>query len=99
MKLRYYWLYFILPFFIWLIIYQLGLDFVVVFKRPLGENSLILPIEDLWQIILIFAIFQLGNEVLARFFQNMNIFVKINLIFIFLHTLVASYILIFNYLK
>lgn len=98
MKTRYYYfIYFILPFFIWALIYWQKPDFVVIFKRPIGENSLILPIQDLWQIILVFAVLQTGNEFLARFWKDYNIFGKINSVFIFIHFLVAFYIYIFNF--
>ncbi|GIW65050.1 MAG: hypothetical protein KatS3mg093_029 [Candidatus Parcubacteria bacterium] len=94
---KYYLLYFLLPFFIWFLIYWQKADFVIIFKRPIWENSLIIPIEDLWQIILVFSILQFGNDILARFFKNYNIFVKINLVFIFFHFLVAVFIFVLNF--
>lgn len=96
MKKIYHYLYFFLPFLVWLVIYLQKPDLIVLFKRPLGEKSIIIPIQDLWQIVLIFFIFQLGNEVLSYLIPN-KIFGKINLIFIFLHFLVAFYLLIFNF--
>lgn len=92
-----YYIYFFLPFLIWLWIYFLKLDLIVVFKRPVYEPSLIIPLEDLWQVVLIFAIFQVGNEILMRLFKNYKIFTKIQLIFIFCHLLIAFYLLIFNF--
>jgi hypothetical protein len=94
---KFYFIYFILPFSIWALIYWQRPDFVVVFKRPIWESSLILPIEDLWQLILAFAILQGGNEVLARVCKNHNIFVKISSVFIFFHFLVVFFIFIFNF--
>ena len=97
MKKIFYLIYFLLPFFLWFLIYLKRPDLIVVFKRPIFEKSLILPIEDLWQIILVFAVFQIGNEVLANLISK-KIFGKINLIFIFFHILVVLYLLIFNIL-
>ncbi|GIW67430.1 MAG: hypothetical protein KatS3mg096_298 [Candidatus Parcubacteria bacterium] len=95
MKKIFYLVYFLLPFFLWFLIYLKKPDLIVIFKRPIFEKSLIIPIEDLWQIILIFAIFQFGNEVLTHLISK-KIFGKINLIFIFFHFLVVLYLLIFN---
>lgn len=92
-----YYLYFLLPFFVWFLIYLKKPDIIVVFKRPINEKSLILPIEDLWQVILIFFIFQLGNEILFRLLPDYKIFGKMQIIFIFCHFLVALYLLIFNF--
>ncbi len=97
MKKFLYYLYFSLPFFIWFLIYIQRPDFVIVFKRPINEKSLILPIENLWQIILVFLVIQIGNEILVRLLANYKIFGKIQLIFIFCHFLVAFYLLIFNF--
>ncbi len=97
MKKFFYYFYFLLPFCLWLLIYLKKPDFVVVFKRPIGEESLILPIQDLWQIILVFLVMQVGNEFLKHFFKDLKIFGKIQLIFIFLHLLVVFYLVIFNF--
>jgi hypothetical protein len=96
MKNLLYFIYFCLPFFIWFLIYVQNPDIIVLLKRPIGEESIIIPIQDLWQVILIFFVFQLGNEVLARLTLN-KIFGKINLLFIFFHFLVVFYLLIFNF--
>jgi hypothetical protein len=96
MKKFFYFLYFFLPFFLWFLIYLQKPDFFVVFKRPISEKSLIVPIQDLWQIILIFFIFQLGNEILSRLISQ-KIFGIINKSFIFFHILIVLYLLIFNF--
>jgi hypothetical protein len=96
MKNFLYLIYFLLPFFIWFLIYLQKPDLIVLFKRPIGEKSVIIPIQDLWQIILIFFVFQLGNEILARLTFK-EIFGKIKIIFICFHFLVAFYLLIFNF--
>ena len=92
-----YVIYFFLPFFIWLWIYIQKPDLIVVFKRPPFEKSVIMSIEDFWQIILVFAVFQLGNDVLMRLLKDYKIFSKIQLIFIFCHLVVAFYLLILNF--
>ncbi len=97
MKVFLHFFYFIIPFFVWFLIYLQKPDLVVILKRPVNEKSLILPIENLWQIILVFLVIQIGNEILARFLPNYKIFGKIQLIFIFCHFLVAFYLLIFNF--
>jgi len=96
MKKFFHFLYFFLPFFLWFLIYLQKPDFVVIFKRPINEKSLIVPIQDLWQIILIFFIFQLGNEILSRLISQ-KIFGIINKSFIFFHILIVLYLLIFNF--
>jgi len=96
MKKFFYFLYFFFPFFLWFLIYLQKPDFVVVFKRPINEKSLIVPIQDLWQIILIFFIFQLGNEILSRLISQ-KIFTIITKSFIFFHILIVLYLLIFNF--
>jgi hypothetical protein len=96
MKKFFYFLYFFFPFFLWFLIYLQRPDFVVIFKRPISEKSLIVPIQDLWQIILIFFIFQLGNEILSRLISQ-KIFSIINKSFIFFHILIVLYLLIFNF--
>jgi hypothetical protein len=96
MKKFLYFLYFFFPFFLWFLIYLQKPDLIVVFKRPIFEKSLILPIQDLWQIILIFFIFQLGNEILSRLISQ-KIFGIINKSFIFFHILIVLYLLIFNF--
>jgi hypothetical protein len=96
MKKFFYFLYFFFPFFLWFLIYLQKPDFVVIFKRPINEKSLILPIQDLWQIILIFFIFQLGNEILSRLISQ-KIFGIINKSFIFFHIIIVLYLLIFNF--
>jgi hypothetical protein len=96
MKKIFYFLYFFLPFFLWFLIYLQRPDFVVIFKRPINEKSLIVPIQDLWQIILIFFIFQLGNEILSRLISQ-KIFGIINKSFIFFHIIIVLYLLIFNF--
>jgi hypothetical protein len=96
MKKIFYFLYFFLPFFLWFLIYLQKPDFVVIFKRPINEKSLIVPIQDLWQIILIFFIFQLGNEILSRLISQ-KIFGIINKSFIFFHIIIVLYLLIFNF--
>jgi hypothetical protein len=96
MKKFLYFLYFFLPFFLWFLIYLQKPDFIVIFKRPINEKSLILPVQDLWQIILIFFIFQLGNEILSRLISQ-KIFGIINKSFIFFHILIVLYLLIFNF--
>ncbi len=97
MKKIIYYFYFILPFFIWFLFYLKKPDFVVIFKRPLNEASLVVDLSNLWQIILIFFVFQLGNEILSFFFKKHKIFGKINIIFIFLHLLVVVYLFLFNF--
>ena len=97
MKKIFYYFYFFLPFFVWFLIYLQKPDFIIIFKRPINEKSLIIGIEDLWQIILIFALFQIGNEILLKLLKDYKIFGKIQLIFIFCHLLVAFYLLIFNF--
>ena len=97
MKKLVYYFYFLLPFFVWFLIYLQKPDLIVVFKRPISEKSLIIGIEDLWQIILVFVILQIGNEILFRLLKDYKIFGKIQLIFIFCHFLVAFYLLIFNF--
>jgi hypothetical protein len=92
------YLYFFSPFFIWALIYIKEPDWFILFKRPIYETSFILPFENLWQIVLIFFVFQLSNEVLSKILTKGNIFVKINLIFIFLHLLVVSYLYFLNFL-
>lgn len=96
MKKFFYFLYFFLPFFLWFLIYTQKPDFVVIFKRPIFEKSLILPIEYLWQIILIFFVFQLGNEILSILISP-KIFGIINKAFILAHILIVLYLLIFNF--
>jgi hypothetical protein len=96
MKKFFYFLYFFFPYFLWFLIYLQKPDFVVIFKRPISEKSLIVPIQDLWQIILIFFIFQLGNEILSRLISQ-KIFGIINKSFIFFHILIVLYLLIFNF--
>jgi hypothetical protein len=96
MKNFFYFLYFFFPYFLWFLIYLQKPDFVVIFKRPISEKSLIVPIQDLWQIILIFFIFQLGNEILSRLISQ-KIFGIINKSFIFFHVLIVLYLLIFNF--
>jgi hypothetical protein len=96
MKKFFYFLYFFFPYFLWFLIYLQKPDFVVIFKRPINEKSLIVPIQDLWQIILIFFIFQLGNEILSRLISQ-KIFGIINKSFIFFHILIVLYLLIFNF--
>jgi hypothetical protein len=96
MKKFFYFLYFFLPFFLWFLIYTQKPDLVVIFKRPIFEKSLILPIEDLWQIILIFFVFQLGNEILSILISK-KIFGIISKSFIFFHILIVLYLLIFNF--
>jgi hypothetical protein len=96
MKNFFYFLYFFFPYFLWFLIYLQKPDFVVIFKRPISEKSLIVPIQDLWQIILIFFIFQLGNEILSRLISQ-KIFGIINKSFIFFHILIVLYLLIFNF--
>jgi hypothetical protein len=96
MKKFFYFLYFFFPYFLWFLIYLQKPDFVVIFKRPVFEKSLILPIQDLWQIILIFFIFQLGNEILSRLISQ-KIFGIINKSFIFFHILIVLYLLLFNF--
>lgn len=97
MKKTLYFIYFILPFLIWFLIYLKNPDFIVIFKRPIYEESLIVPINDLWQIILIFFTFQLGNEILSILLKKHKFFGKINLIFIFFHILVVFYLFMFNF--
>jgi hypothetical protein len=96
MKNFFYFLYFFFPYFLWFLIYLQKPGFVVIFKRPISEKSLIVPIQDLWQIILIFFIFQLGNEILSRLISQ-KIFGIINKSFIFFHILIVLYLLIFNF--
>jgi hypothetical protein len=96
MKKFFYFLYFFFPYFLWFLIYLQKPGFVVIFKRPINEKSLIVPIQDLWQIILIFFIFQLGNEILSRLISQ-KIFGIINKSFIFFHVLIVLYLLIFNF--
>jgi len=95
MKKFFYFLYFFLPFFLWFLIYLQKPDLIVIFKRPIPEKSLIIPIEDLWQVILVFFVFQLGNEILVQLVSK-KIFGIINKFFIFFHFLIALYLLIFN---
>jgi hypothetical protein len=92
-----YYFYFSVPFFIWSLFYFKKPDFVVIFKRPLPENSSFIYLSDLWQIILIFLVFQIGNEILAKIFKNQKIFGKIKIIFIFFHFLVALYLFKINF--
>jgi len=96
MKKFFYFLYFLLPFFVWFLIYLQKPDLIVIFKRPISEGYLIIPIEDLWQVILVFFIFQSGNEILARLISQ-KIFGIINKVFIFCHILIVFYLLIFNF--
>jgi len=96
MKKIFYFIYFLLPFLVWFFIYLQKPDVIILFKRPIGENSVIIPIQDLWKVILVFFVFQLGNEILAHLIIN-KIFVKINLFFILFHFLVAFYLLICNF--
>jgi len=95
MKKFFYLLYFSLPFFLWFLIYIQKPDLIVIFKRSIFEKSLIIPIEDLWQVILVFFVFQLGNEILTQLVSK-KIFGIINKFFIFFHFLIALYLLIFN---
>jgi hypothetical protein len=92
-----YFFYFLSPFFVWFLFYLKKPDFVVIFRRPLNETSLFIYLNDLWQVILIFFVFQLGNTIIAKIFKEHKIFGKINLIFIFFHFLVALYLFIFNF--
>jgi len=96
MKKFFYFIYFFLPFFFWFLIYLQKPDFVVILKKPIFEKSLIISIEDLWQVILIFFIFQLGNEILARLISQ-KIFGIISKLFIFFHIVIVLYLLIFNF--
>jgi hypothetical protein len=93
----FYYFYFLSPFFLWSLFYFKKPDFVIIFRRPLFEDSKFIYLSDLWQIILIFLIFQVGNEVLSRIFKNHKFFSKINIIFIFLHLVVVLYLFIFNF--
>lgn len=97
MKKIFYFFYFCLPFVIWFFIYLQRPDLIVIFKRPINEESLIISIKDLWQIILVFTVVQFGNEILWRFLSNYKIFGKIQIVFIFFHLFIAFYILIFNF--
>jgi len=96
-KVFLYYLHFLSPFFVWFLIYLKKPDLFILFKRPIYETSLILPFDNLWQVVFLFFIFQLSNEILSKILTKGNIFVKISSIFIFLHLLVASYLYFLNF--
>lgn len=88
--------YFLLPFLGWGYAFFKKADLIVIFKRPFSENSFIISQVDLWKIVMVFFVFQLGNYILAKLFSN-KIFVKINYLFILFHLLVVIYLLKLNF--
>jgi hypothetical protein len=91
-----YFIFFILPFFLWLYFYLNKIEFVILFIRPIGENYLIIPFEDLWKVVLIFFIFQNVNLILDKL-TSKKIFSLINNVFIFLHLTIVIYLIFLNY--
>lgn len=97
MKKIFYIIAFILPFMFWSLFYVFKFDLVVVVPRYLDSSFLILPLKELWKVILTFFFIQSGNALLSYLFVDNKIFGKINILFITVHILIVGYLLIFHF--
>ncbi|BCX15295.1 MAG: hypothetical protein KatS3mg097_187 [Candidatus Parcubacteria bacterium] len=88
---------FVLPFILWSLFYIFKFDLVVIVPRYLDSSFLILPLSELWRVIVVFFVIQLGNTLLSYLFGDNKIFGKINISFIIIHILIVGYLLIFHF--
>lgn len=91
-----FFIYFLTPFLIWFFLILQGNNLIVLIKRPFPEESLIVPVSDLFYLVFVLFFIQLSNLFLSKLLK-VKVFDIINFIFILFHVVVVFYIFYFNF--